>query len=228
MFDSRNRWNAAGFQINRQSSGKIMVARHPSVRGLLFKRYTDDVSLRDQLKNFERRLEGARRLRAFVDRRGLTHIVVPHKWIMELPSAFLHWEAAHVLVVEQLEILSDAQTRTAYERIATGTLAQLCCVLYHFRGMDSNTKNLPFTSDGRIALVDTEHWDRSSSKPYLHHLGGHLNADRWKRAKKILRQFEERKGDVDVSADGHAADTSDNSFDDFGGDTSSSSSSSSS
>jgi hypothetical protein len=215
MFDSRSSWAAAGFQIfNRASDGKIMVARHPSVSGLLFKRYVRAVPQRDQLKNYERRLEGARRLRALIDRLGLTRVVVPHKWIVALPPAFSPRGAVHVLVVEQLEILGDEQTRAAYRCIDPDTLAHLCRVLYHFRGMDSNVKNLPFTSDGRIALVDTEHWDRHSSKPYLHHIGEYLEDDLWKQTRKIFRQLE------DVSTGRHEEDTSE----DFGGDTSSSSS----
>src|SRR5436190_10650913 len=39
------------------------VARHPSVQGLLFKKYSDEVPEKEQLKNYERRVEGAGRLR---------------------------------------------------------------------------------------------------------------------------------------------------------------------
>lgn len=223
MFDSRSNWSAAGFQVfNRANNGKIMVGRHPSVRGLLFKKYTSDMSQRDQLKNYERRLEGSRRLRTFVDRHGLSRVRVPCKWILELPRAFSRRDVAHVLIVEQLELLGDEQTKSAYGHIDPGVLAELCRVLFHFRGMDSNAKNLPFTSDARIALIDTEHWDRNSSKSYLHHVGEYLSADRRKLAKKIFGRLEDGK-DADVSDFRREEDTSDSSFDDFGGDTSSSS-----
>jgi len=216
MFDSPRRWAAAGFKILNRS-GKIMVARHPAVRGLLFKRYAGEISQKEQLTNFERRLEGARRLRTLVDRLGLTRIIVPHKWIVELPTH----RRSHVLIVERLEILGDLQTSAAYRRIEPDTLTQLCCVLFHFRGMDSNTKNLPFTEDGRIALVDTEHWDRHSRKPYLHHIGKHLGSSSWKLARKIFHQLEDGKvPDFLVNDRLDSAGLAD-----FGGDTSSSSSS---
>lgn len=192
MFDSRGSWGAAGFQVfNRSNNGKIMVASHPQVAGLLFKKYTNDLSQKDQRRNFERRTEGASRLRAFVDKQGLARIAVPQKWILELPRAISRKETAHVLVVEQLDLLGDEQTKTSYRRIEVGLLAELCVALFHFRGMDSIAKNLPFVSDGRIGLIDTEHWDRSTSKPYLHRIGEHLSPDRKKWAKKIFGQLED-------------------------------------
>jgi hypothetical protein len=195
MFDSRESWAQAGFQVfNRSSNGKIMVARHALVHGLLFKKYTTDVSQKDQGKNYVCRLEGARRLRAFVDNRGLSRIVVPCKWIVELPRELSRRGIAHVLIVEQLELLGEPQTTAAYHHIDVGLLEELCTVLFHFRGMDSNSKNLPFLADGRIGLIDTEHWKRGTHKAYLHHVGEHMSAERRKMARKIFRQLEDGRG----------------------------------
>jgi len=236
MFESRRAWSLAGFHvIERSNNGKIMVARHPSVQGLLFKKYTSDIDEKDQTKNYKRRLEGANRLRAFADDRNLAHVVVPLKWILDLPRVFSRHETAHVLVVEQLDLLSESQTRDAYQRIDPHVLADLCVVLFRFRGMDSIAKNLPFVSDGRIGFIDTEHWDRSTSKPYLHRISEHLSKDRQRLADKIFGQLED--GDrVDVGSFVGAGatfaaeeDTSSSGSSDFTGeDTSSSSSSSSS
>ena len=234
MFDSRHAWSGAGFRVNdRSNNGKIMVASHPSVQGLLFKKYASDFAEKDQTKNYERRLEGANRLRAFADSRRLGSIVIPRKWIMELPRPFSRRETAHVLVVEQLDLLSDDQTKAAYRRIDLNVLGDLCVVLFHFRGMDSNAKNIPFVSDGRIGLIDTEHWDRSTSKPYLHHVGEYLSKDRKALAKKIFGQLKDgddvdvgafRSGDFDGEEDTSASSDSSDNFSDEE-DTSSSSSS---
>ena len=198
MFDSRRAWSSAGFEvINRSGTGKIMVARHPSVQGLLFKKYTSDSGESDQTANYERRLEGAKRLLSFANKHRLASIAVPRKWILELPRPFSR--RAHVLVAEQLDLLSDDQTKAAYRRIDPNVLGDLCAVLFHFRGMDSIAKNLPFCADGRIGLVDTEHWDRSTRKSYLHRVGEYLDKDRKALAKKIFGQLED--GDeVDVGA----------------------------
>ena len=191
MFASRSAWSSAGFfVVERSNAGKIMVARHPSAPGLLFKKYGNDMSQKEQTRNFERRADGSRRLRAFVEDRRL-RLVVPRKAILELPRPFCRKETAHVLVVEQIELLGDDQTKASYRRIDPQTLSDLCTLLFHYRGMDSNAKNLPFTSDGRIALIDTEHWDRATSKAYLHHVGEYLSRDRKKLAKKIFGQLED-------------------------------------
>jgi hypothetical protein len=217
MFDSRGSWGAAGFRVNdRSNDGKIMVGRHASVPGLLFKKYTDDVDQRDQNRNFERRIEGANYLRSFISSRHLSHIAVPRKWLLELPRPFK--DKAHVLVVEEFDLLGDGQTKAAYGRIDPEVLRDLCVVLFHFRGMDSIAKNIPFTVDGRIGLIDTEHWDRSTSKPYLHRVGEYLSSDRRSLAKTILSRLDDGADRVDLGADfAVEEDTSDSSdsSDDF-------------
>ncbi len=208
MFASRRAWGAAGFLVfDRPNNGKIMVARHPSVQGLLFKKYSNDMRQKEQLKNYERRVEGAGRLRAFIGKQHLQHLAVPRKWLLELPRTSAREEPSHVLVVEQLDLLSDEQTKAAYHRINPNVLRELCNLIFHFRGMDSNGKNLPFVADGRIALIDTEHWDRGSRKHYLHQVREYLSADRRKLAKKIFDQLED-------GGDGHLGDFADESTSD--------------
>lgn len=225
MFESRHAWRDAGFSVvDRSNNGKIMVASHSSVPGLLFKKYTTDISQSDQTKNYERRVEGAKRLRSFADSKHLRHVVIPHKWLLELPRPF---RKEHVLVVERFDLMSDDQTKAAFYRIDPTILMDLCAMLHQFRGMDSNAKNVPFVVDGRIAFIDTEHWDRSTRKSYLHHLGDYLSGDRRKMAKKFFRQIDDG-ADVSIGGFDDEEDTSDSSGDfDEEEDTSSSSSSSS-
>jgi hypothetical protein len=110
---------------------------------------------------------------------------------VELPPAAARPDCSHVLVVEHFELLGDEQTKAAYQSIDVGLLTELCTVLFNFRGMDSNAKNIPFSKDGRIALIDTEHWNRNTSKDYLHHVGEYMTAERQKTAKRIFRQLED-------------------------------------
>jgi len=210
ILESRRAWEVAGFRIVNRA-GKILVAQHPSVRGLLFKRYTE-VDENEQLRNFERRVAGARRLRTFVSSHGLSRLAVPQKWIFSLPRH----RKAHVLVVEHLALCSQ-DVAARYQRIDPATLRDLCVTLYHFRGMDSNVKNLPFMQDDRIGLVDTEHWDRNNRKAYLRQVEPYLSRDCRKLAAKL---FDRLEGNEDL---GNLS--SRNDFDDE--DTSSSTSSSS-
>jgi hypothetical protein len=191
MFSSRETWRAAGFRVlDRSVSGKIMVAGHPLVPGLLFKKYSEATSQKDQLANYRRRVEGADRLRTFVDKQLLRHVVVPRKQLFELSHLRFHRNPTYILVVEQLDLLSDAQTRAAYYGIDPSVLRDLCTMLFHFRGMDSSPQNVPITVDGRIAFIDTEHWDRGNHKSYLHQVGAHLSADLRKLAKTIFDQLD--------------------------------------
>lgn len=187
MFTSRQAWGAAGFRVlDRSDNRKIMVASHPSVSGFLFKKYSDAMGQKDQLANYNRRVAGADQLRDLVNNRSLLHVAVPRKQIIKLP-----YPRSYILVVEQFNLLNDEQTRAAYRDIDPGILRELCLVLFHFRGMDSSAKNIPITADGRIAFIDTEHWDRGSNKDYLYQISSYLSADRRKLAGKIFDQLDD-------------------------------------
>jgi hypothetical protein len=192
MFASRRNWEAAGFTlVNRTSNGKITVAQHPAAPGVLFKKYTGNVDEDDQTHNFERRADGSRRLRSLIADRGLVHVTVPEKQIVELPRTFARHGRAHILAVERLDVLDENSTKTAYAQIDPAVLRDLCVVVYHYRGMDSNTKNLPFVVGGKIAFIDTEHWDRGTSKAYLHQVSEYLTSAGRKIAQRFFDQLED-------------------------------------
>jgi hypothetical protein len=187
MFDSREHFRAAGFEVSR--FGKIMVGGHPAAEGLLFKKYPRGVSLRDQLENYECRVEGADRLRAFIEEHRLRHVVVPRKWILELSREFSSRSSrSYVLVVERLDLLDEKDSRRAYRHIDEALLRELCLVVHEFRGLDSVVKNVPFTRQGQVAFVDTEHWNRRRRRKNgpLRHLRGYLSHKRARRADEIL------------------------------------------
>lgn len=206
MFVSRLTWSSAGFKVfDRLDNGKIMVASHSSAPGVLFKKYCAGMGKKEERENYLRRVEGADRLRVFVGKHGLQRVVVPRKQFLELPSCR---DSMCMLVVEELDLWSNDQTRAAYYTIDPGILRELCVVLFHFRGLDSSAKNIPFMAGGRIAFVDTEHWDRGSRKPYLRHLGEYLQADRQRLAKRIFNQLEDGNGSDEGAQDFVDEDTS--------------------
>jgi hypothetical protein len=188
MFASRGAWRASGFDVfDRTDLGKIMVARHASAPGYLFKQYSRESS-KDAHENYPRRIEGARRVRELIAARGLRGVVAPEKWLHALPSEF--GRSAHVLIVEELALMDHDATKDAYGDISKDTLRDLCVVLHAFKGLDSIAKNLPFTTDGRIAFIDTEHWDRHRDRthPKLH-IGSHLSSKRRKLAEKTFEKL---------------------------------------
>lgn len=199
MFRSRDDWRDAGFEVlGRSSDSKIMVASHASTPGVLFKKYADEISLKEQIENYERRVEGARRVRELIAARSLTRVVAPKKRIAELPRRFAGKKrSSYVLIVEQLPILSEDASRRAYEDIDEGTLHDLIVVLSAFRGLDSTVKNVPFTSRGQVAFIDTEHWDRHADRdwrdqrPFLKYIGEYLSSDSRKLAKRIVEKLKD-------------------------------------
>jgi hypothetical protein len=198
MFDSRDDFRDAGFDVlGRSSDSKIMVGSHPSARDYLFKKYARDISLKEQHGNYLRRVEGVRRLRALITDKDLQSVIVPRKQLYELPSKFGSRDrSSYVLIVERLPILDSDRSERAYHRIDEDVLRDLCTVCYMFPGLDSNAKNIPFTEDGRIAFIDTEHWDRHSDrhkrkKPYLRHIHGYLSHAGRDLAEKIFKELED-------------------------------------
>jgi hypothetical protein len=181
MFSSPSRWREAGFDVTGKGiwSG-IMVASHPTVPGHLFKKYGDTVSLQAQLENYQCRVEGANKLRQFILDQRLTRVLVPRKFLYELPSMFSSGGiAAHVLIVERIPILSRSDSKRMFRAIPDDVLRELCLVMTAFRGLDSGARNVPFTSAGQVAFVDTERWNKGSlkKKALLRHLKSYLSEE---------------------------------------------------
>lgn len=162
-----------------------MVAGHRSAPGYLFKRYTDDVSQREQRANYETRLAGARALARFIAEQGLVHVAVPRKHLHDVSSR------SQVLVVERLDIVGRDESERRYRSISDPVLRELLRVLVHHKGLDSNSKNVQFTRGGKIAFVDLEHWDRTDrDRVRLKSIGDYLSKDGRKLARRILDELE--------------------------------------
>lgn len=160
MFDSPDDWRDAGFKLVRASTYtfKLMVAKHKDAKGYLFKKYSSHVSLDEQLEKYERRLEGARRLRSFFQQRKFKHLLVPQKWLYELPKKFTRERSAYVMIVEELPVFDreSPELEFKHRNIDTDVLRELCAVFFAFKKLDFTAKNMPFTKKGQVAFIDTE------------------------------------------------------------------------
>jgi hypothetical protein len=188
MFDSRRAWRRAGFEVfDPAKDTECMVAAHPSVPGYLFKKYTNDVSRREQRANYEARIEGAARVAELVRSHALQHIVVPKKHLHDLPKGF---DKAGILIVERIDIVGRDESERRYHDIAESVLRDLLRVLIALPGLDSNSKNIQFTRTGKIAFVDLENWGRKDrDEVRLKSIGSYLSKDKRKRAHKILDEL---------------------------------------
>jgi hypothetical protein len=186
MFDKRRAWRRAGFDIlDPAKDTECMVAAHPSAPGYLFKKYADDVSKKEQNANYAARIEGAARVAEIIRREGLQHVSVPQKYLHELPKSF--GKKARVLIVERIDIVGREESERRYQDIADNVLRELLRVLVALPGLDSNSKNVQFTYDGKIAFVDLENWGRTDrDKVRLKSIGSYLSPNKLTLARAIL------------------------------------------
>ena len=178
MFDSSRSWQHAGFDVDIGRTGNksdIMVATHPLVPGVLFKKYSNKVSLKNQLENYTRRVKGAQKLRELIDAERLTKIAVPAKHLYKLSSTFSRkGRDDYILVVERFELVDKVTCRQMYGSMDDETLRQLCVVVRTIRGLSAGLRNMPFARDGRIAFIDTERWADGHKKAPLRRIRDHL------------------------------------------------------
>lgn len=184
MFDSYDRFADAGFDLVDHNPRKIMSGSHKRAPGYLFKKYNNDRSGEEQLRNYMLRIEGARRLRSFITDQRFTATIAPRKWLYELPSDF---PERYLVIAEKLDLASKAATKSSYESMGEGQVRELATILYYFRGLSSTASNLPFTKDGKIAFVDTERWDHD--KDFLHKVDRRLSRAQRKIAEDVYDEL---------------------------------------
>ena len=195
MFDSVEAWSDRGFEVLRDSNIHLMVARHRSMRDCLFKKYLNKRDLADQAFRFKRRVEGAELLRAHIQSQPLRHIIVPHKWLYELPANFSkNGQSSYILVVQRLKVLDKKDSLDEYRSIGRTILRELCTILVAFKDLDFTARNAPFTTDGKIAFIDTEYVQRQDSsrkdqrRQYMECVERVLHGKRLKEAKELWQE----------------------------------------
>lgn len=146
---------------------KLIVTRHPSFPGYIFKLYLDAQRPHKNLPEHEfwkMRVEGANKIRTYlVQYRLESTFKVPSKWIYRLPSHPLppegYYQRQSLLVEEDMEILSDRKNKQewASESVTHALLDSLYLILKDLGLRDcAKPDNIPFSKDGRIAFIDTQ------------------------------------------------------------------------
>lgn len=183
MFDSFKSFSRVGFSLIDHSPTKILSGSHKSAPGYLFKKYSNDKD-KKQILNYMRRIEGARLLRSFIAEQHFQHVRVPGKWLWELPPSF---PERYLVIAEKVDLASDDKSKSNYSRIDKGQMRELATILFHFRGLNSTTSNLPYAKDGKIAFIDTERWHHD--KDYLRKVGDRISSDRRKLAMDVYKEL---------------------------------------
>lgn len=197
MFRSHSHLENLGFYTLTHKEEKIMVAGHPDLKSYLIKKFSDANSSPKavQLNNYLKRIAGARALKEFIDLNHLKHIVVPQKWLYELPAQFndaATGEKSYVLIVEDMDIYTEKGSRgraAKYQKIKYDILKELCIVVYYFRGLDSVRSNLAFTNQNKISFIDTECWDEWDREGFLARIMPYLKPRCREYAKKVFKEL---------------------------------------
>ena len=159
IFDSTDDLEEAGFQIVRASTkDRVTVFGHASLPGYLFKKFLRDVKhpYKKQLDSYKKRVRGANALKAHLDALNIDSIVVPRKWLCELPRRFRSdGRRQYVVLVEKYDLLTRDKTNQLFRTLPKATIRDLCTIFFTFKRIDFAARNMPFTPDGKIVFIDT-------------------------------------------------------------------------
>lgn len=168
--------NAGFITLFTQPTSLITVARHPSLPGVLLKLYLDsETREKDGIPGWKwlvNRCKGAENVRKLIKRKKLKYFCVPDKWIYPLPDTHSLAEHPVILIVTDMDLTSESDTKYAWKHLATTKhLDELFCILSHGFSSCYLATNIPYTKSGKFACIDTEHPKRKLSynhvKAYL-------------------------------------------------------------
>lgn len=171
---------AAGFiTLFSQQTTHILVVMHPDVPGYLFKIYLDtETRLKEGREGWRwltDRCMGAARARNFILKKKMKYFCVPDKWLYPLPAEPASQgpiKQTVVLIVTDMNLVSKEEVSYAWKNLITRKhLDELYYLLSHGIGSRFLTGNIPYTKNGKFALIDTEYPKRKISLqkilPYL-------------------------------------------------------------
>lgn len=159
---------AAGF-INPVPQPKtgIIVTKHPSFPGYIFKIYCDTQDYYKKMKEHKiylLRAQGAEKIRQYIAVHQLgSQFKVPQKWIYELPKRPKAENGTlaknFILVEEEMDLIRTSENIQKWRsiEIKKPLLTSLFQIVSDLKLRDCcKIDNIPFCSDGRIAFIDTQ------------------------------------------------------------------------
>lgn len=141
----------------------IVVGLNSELKGFVIKAYLDSQPPLCEWENWLKRIRGAERVRNCIQAHHFKDCLVPHKWIYPLPREPKGAKSAarkhFILVVEEMPILKAQDNLKAFnQKMTKRLLTQLYTVIQECGLIDSvYPDNIPFTREGQIAFIDTEH-----------------------------------------------------------------------
>lgn len=165
-----------GFQYHprREPEKQLLCAKHPKLKGYLIKTYLDtQLTIGKEERNWMLRIQGAEQIRSSIARHGYQKLFkVPRKWIYLLPDNPSPPRRRFVLIVEDMQVLEMPENIEAYFfKMSRAKLDALYVLLTENHLIDSlYIDNIPFCRDGKIAFIDTEHFNVTDVPLRLHRI----------------------------------------------------------
>lgn len=179
----------AGFEIVKfRNSRQMATAKHPKLKNYLIKMYSDNVVIAEW-NSFIQRINGAHILQEYFNKNNLNSLFkTPKKCIYPVHrnKSKSEYTKHFVLLVEDMNIFNgQIQLKKYKTEITHPLLKALCKTLYEVGFNDCHLNNLPFSSDGKIAFIDTEFYN---NWPILFHkLTPFLSPEMQKYWKKLIK-----------------------------------------
>lgn len=183
----------AGFIIITNSKDKIVVAKHPYLKGYLIKAYTEDKEILDWYW-WKKRIDGIQVIQEKITQYGFQGIMkTPKKWIYPLPpEPFPKGNQAHrknfILIVQDMDILDNKKNLKAYQtKMTPQILDAFYILLTELLLIDSiYADNTPFCKDGKMAFIDSEHILDTTQPLHLTKVASYLSPEMYKYWEQLI------------------------------------------
>jgi len=146
------------------------IVSHPRLEGYLLKVYTDRQEHRLADKRFFYRINGAKFSQECIDKHGYQAMFkVPKKWIYPIPcepsppNKKKYIRKDFLLVVEDMDIFDKEENNELWKSsLITPELLEATYTILSEVGLSDSifAFNIPFSMDGKIAILDTEYYHR--------------------------------------------------------------------
>lgn len=173
----------AGFHIiGYQARSFVVVASHSFLPDHLIKAHLDsELREKQDIPSWEwllRRCIGVRKLEKIIRKKKIKHYTVPNKWIYPLsaepspPNTPDYRRKIAILIVEDMHLVPHQQTLDTWKHhITKEHLRELYTIISKAYHHTYRPDNIPLTTSGKFAFIDTEYKSRSPKyetiRPYL-------------------------------------------------------------
>jgi len=156
----------AGFtDIKKGPFSHATICRHHKLKGYIVKLFRDEQKGLSDWKQWVSRASGSKCVRESIQKHGWGRVLkAPRKWIYPLPSNPPAQPGADkknfILIAEDMKIIATKDNKSLWKsHEITKPLLDAIFTLITEEGLSDTVQafNMPFSIDGRIALIDLEH-----------------------------------------------------------------------